>query len=293
MNLWMAGIFLSDGPKWKFQRQLASNIFHIKAFREYTSDVFVIEGKKVIDYLGKAADEGIVVDFQELMLNYTLDSFGAISFGKSFGCLDNIGSEVPFAASLDNLNETCTRRLVDPLWKIRECLTGISKKVNLDKQVLRSHAYGIIDKRKTEGHHAHKKDFLQLFMEGKDDEGKPLSDELVVDNIITFTAAARDTTAHALTWMLYLVYREGTDKKIASTLIQEVDEVLRGTEPTYTTYKKQKFAEACFYEALRIYPSLPRNLRFCSFDVKLEEPSKKPDYGTSLAFPMLDGLKIR
>lgn len=30
-----------------------------------------------------------------------------------------------------------------------------------------------------------------------------------------------------------------------------------------------------------------------SFDVKLEEPSKNPDYGTSLAFPMLDGLKIR
>ncbi|KAG0084510.1 hypothetical protein BGZ92_009820 [Podila epicladia] len=85
-------------------------------------------------------------------------------------------------------------------------------------------------------------------MEGKDDEGKPVSDELVVDNIVTFTAAARDTTAHALTWMFYSVYREGTDKKIASTLIQEVDEVLQAEDPTYTTHKKQKFAEACFYE---------------------------------------------
>lgn len=118
--------------------------------------------------------------------------WNSISFGKSFGCLDNIGSEVPFAASLDDLNETCTKRLIDPLWKVRECLTGVNKKVKLDKQVLRSHAYGIIDKRRREGHHAHKKDFLQLFMEGKDDEGNPLSDELVVDNIITFTVRHSD-----------------------------------------------------------------------------------------------------
>jgi len=71
------GIFTRDGAEWKFQRKLASHIFTVKAFREYTSDVFVIEGKKVLNYLGKAADEGTVVDFQALMLHFTLDSFGA------------------------------------------------------------------------------------------------------------------------------------------------------------------------------------------------------------------------
>ena len=43
---------------------------------EYTSDVFVLEGQKVIDYLGNAADQGEVVDLHELLHKMTLDSFG-------------------------------------------------------------------------------------------------------------------------------------------------------------------------------------------------------------------------
>lgn len=69
-------IFAADGPEWRYQRKLASHIFTVKAFKEYVSDVFVTEGQKVIDYLGKAADQGTVVDFHLLMLHFTLDSFG-------------------------------------------------------------------------------------------------------------------------------------------------------------------------------------------------------------------------
>lgn len=222
--LHLIGIFASDGADWKFQRKLASHVFNVKAFREYTSDVFVTEGKKVIDYLGKAADEGTIVDFHALMLHFTLDSFGTyvihvdacllafilgcsslesslsyispsmvhsirISFGKSFGCLDNIEHEVPFAVSFDDLTEICTDRLRDPVWKTRERLTGVQKKAQYDKNLIRSHGLEIIKKRRREGYHASKKDLLQLFMEAKDDEGKPLSDEFLTDIILNFTAS--------------------------------------------------------------------------------------------------------
>lgn len=75
-DLFGNGIFNVDGHEWKMQRRLASHIMNVKAFREYTSDVFVKEGEKVIEYLGKAADAGTVVDFHLLMLQFTLDSFG-------------------------------------------------------------------------------------------------------------------------------------------------------------------------------------------------------------------------
>lgn len=70
-----SAFFVVDGEEWKFQRKLALQVLNVNAFREYTSDIFVLEGQKVVDYLNKAADEGIVVDFQELMLHYTLDTF--------------------------------------------------------------------------------------------------------------------------------------------------------------------------------------------------------------------------
>ncbi|KAF9351087.1 Protein kinase alk2 [Mortierella sp. NVP85] len=376
-DLFGKGIFASDGDEWKFQRKLASHIFNVKAFREYTSDVFVTEGQKVVDYLGKAADEGTIVDFHALMLHFTLDSFGTISFGKSFGCLDNIEHEVPFAVSFDDLTEICSERLKDPAWQIRELLTGVNKQAKYHKNLIRGHGLELIKKRRREGYSAHKKDLLQLFMEVRDDDGQPLSDEFLVDIIMNFTIAGRDTTAQALSWMFYLVYRDGADKEIAEKLTKEVDTVLQGGNPTYESHKQQKYAEACFHEALRIYPSVPRNLKVClkddvlpdgtkvhagewvtwssyvmgrseriwgpdakeyrpsrwintekpsqgkfnsfhagprvclgqqfatiealsmigmilqKFEVSLVEPSKEPQYGVSVTFPMLDGLKIR
>lgn len=55
---------------------MITRIFNVNAFREYVSDVFVAKGQKVVDYLGKAADEGTVVDINSLLLNFALDAFG-------------------------------------------------------------------------------------------------------------------------------------------------------------------------------------------------------------------------
>ncbi|KAK3821893.1 MAG: cytochrome P450 [Benniella sp.] len=273
-DLFGEGIFVCDGAEWRFQRKLASHIFNVKAFREYTSDVFVIEGKKVLDYLGKAADEGTVVDFQALMLHFTLDSFGTISFGKSFGCLDNIEQEAPFAVSFDDLAEIVSDRLVDPAWPLRERLTGVDKKVQHHKNVIRGYALDIIEKRRREGYSAPKKDLLQWFLEARDDEGNPLSDDLLVDYVLSFSVAGRDTTAQALTWTFYSIYRDGTDKDIAKILTKEVDDVLQGGDPTYESYKQQKYAEACFHEALRLYPVTPRNLKICVKDDVLPDGTR-------------------
>ena len=50
--------------------------------------MFVKEGRKVIEYLGKAADQGTVVDFYQLMMHFTLDSFGVYvsTFSLSLSC---------------------------------------------------------------------------------------------------------------------------------------------------------------------------------------------------------------
>ena len=60
----------------------------------------------------------------------------------------------------------------------------------------------------------------------------------------TWQVAGYDTTAQAISWMFYLILRDGADKEIIKDLTQEVDDVLNGVKPTYTTHKQQKFAEA-------------------------------------------------
>ncbi|KAG0005569.1 hypothetical protein BGZ80_009865 [Entomortierella chlamydospora] len=254
------GIASSDGPKWKFQRQIWNTVFKDVAIREYVSNASVSQAKKALAILGKAADEGTVVDLQDLVLKLTLDVLGAATFGRSFGCLDKDEQVGTFAESFEDILENMIQRLNNPFWKTTEHLNGTKKRLNEHREVLRTYAQNIMNERRRAGFHSEKKDLLQSFIEGKDDEGETLDDELIKDNVITLLVAGSDTTALSLTWLFYLLLRDGSDKSITK-LVQEVDEVLGGTEPTSETFKKQKYAEACFYEATRLYPVLPRNMR--------------------------------
>ncbi|KAF9963339.1 hypothetical protein BGZ65_004207 [Modicella reniformis] len=260
------GIFGADGEHWKWQRKMASHIFNVKAFRDYTSNVFVQETNNVTDYLDAMSQKDAVVDIHDILLKFTLDSFGEVSFGQSFGCLQDPEKEVEFAAAFDRLNATVSERLFRGPWKVVELFNGVGKKVAKDKKIVVDFALDIIRTRRLHGYNKPQKDLLQLFMDLKDDNGEPLSDETLKDSILNFIIAGRDTTAQALSWMFYLMHRSSSDKNIVRKLQQEIDEVLGGELPTYESYKKMKYAEACLYEALRLYPSVPRNMKVCVED---------------------------
>lgn len=85
---------------------------------------------------------------------------------------------------------------------------------------------------------------MDWFLEATDDEGNPLPDAVIKDFILNFTIAGRDTTAQALSWMFYLLLRTESNPEVRQKLVQEVDEVLQGREPTYESHKQQKYAEA-------------------------------------------------
>ncbi|KAK3829341.1 MAG: cytochrome P450 [Benniella sp.] len=262
------GIFGADGEHWKWQRKLASHIFNVKAFRNYTSTVFVEEAKLVMDYLSKKADAGEVVDLQELFYKYTLDSFGEIAFGQSFGCLNKPGDEVPFAVAFDRLNHELSERLMLPTWKIKDWWNGELNKLDKDVATVNEFAYRVIRDRREKGlERQDRKDLMQLFMETHDENGEPLTDEMLKDTLNNFILAGRDTTAQALSWTFYLMHRQQqADRRIVQKLSDETDTVLQRGDPTYESTKQQKYAEACFYEALRLYPSVPKNMKTCVED---------------------------
>ncbi|KAF8977507.1 hypothetical protein BGZ46_007330 [Entomortierella lignicola] len=265
------GIFTADSVHWKWQRKLASNIFNVNAFRQYTSDVFCREGDLAIDYLNSIADTGRPIDIQKLFLCFTLDAFGEIGFGASFGCLKNPEQEVKFAAAFDRLNQGVANRVYSPAWKFTDWWSGKGKQVEEDKLVVREFALKIINERREKqtqqgGVLPERKDLLQLFMDLTDDDGQPLSDDMLVDSVLSFIIAGRDTTAQSLAWMFYLILTPTASPDIVKNLVKEIDEKLQGGSPTYESTKKQKYAEACFYEAVRLYPSVPRSTRICFED---------------------------
>ncbi|KAF9431943.1 hypothetical protein BGZ76_011498 [Entomortierella beljakovae] len=186
-----------------FQRKLASHIFNVKAFRVYIRDVFVVEGLRVVDHLLKTADEGTFVDLHEQFLKFTLD-----------------GSE------LRRLTAACSDRSMDPSWKIRERLTSVGGKVAYD----RKHARSLIEKRHCKGYQYERKDLIQLFLDTKDDQGNPLSEDFIA-NIILLIRLENESC-------------EGSNQQGTKDQVDEVDNVLQGQTPTNETYKQLKFAKA-------------------------------------------------
>ncbi|KAG0218383.1 hypothetical protein BGX33_007525 [Mortierella sp. NVP41] len=239
------GIFSADGHHWNWQRKMASNIFNVRAFRNYTSDVFVKEANVMADYLGAMADEGKTVDIHKLLYLYTLDSFGEISFGQTFGCMNKPDEEVEFAAAFDRLNTTVFYRIFTPGWQIFEWWSGQRKRIAKDKKIVTDFALNVIRERREHGYDKPQKDLLQLCMDQHGDDDQPLSDEMLKDMVLNFIIAGRDTTAQALSWMFYLLFRSQTDPNVFKKLVQEVDDVLKGQVPTYESCKVMKYAEAC------------------------------------------------
>lgn len=66
--------------------------------------------------------------------------------------------------------------------------------------------------------------------------------------------------------MFYAMHRSNASPEILFQLTEETDSILEGKLPTYESIRQQKYAEACFLETLRLYPSVPQNLKRCVQD---------------------------
>ncbi|XP_001658816.2 cytochrome P450 4c3 [Aedes aegypti] len=113
--------------------------------------------------------------------------------------------------------------------------------------------------------------FLDLLLEATQD-GQPLSDRDIRDEVDTFILGGHDTTATAIGWLLYLL---GTDPQVQDRVFEEIDSIMgqdRDRPPTMIELNEMKYLECCIKEALRLFPSIPLIAR------KLTESVNVGDY---------------
>ena len=106
----------------------------------------------------------------------------------------------------------------------------------------------------------------------KDEDGKMLTDDQLVDQVINFLIAGRDTTAQALSWTIYCLFK---NPKCLKVLVDEVDEIMGdGEMPSYDQVKSMKYAKAVMLETLRLYPSVPKSEKMAVKDDILPDGTK-------------------
>jgi cytochrome P450 len=105
-----------------------------------------------------------------------------------------------------------------------------------------------IARRRQDGGEGHE-DILSLLLSARDDEGRPMSDEEIDDELRTMLAAGHETTAIAMAWALDWIHRSA---RIRERLVGEIHAL--GEKPAPDALAKLPYLSAVCDETLRIHP---------------------------------------
>ena len=287
------GIFTIDGNEWKRQRKTASHLFKIRELK-LMADTFLTHGKELVEILKNNQDQ--IIDLQDLFSRLTLDSIGEIAFGVPIGSLHK---SLAFNDAFNTAQLECNLRMVNFWWKLTRRFN--TKMTNAIKTI-DEFVYDIIAKTKqevqsnpelpsdgttttTDGQHA-KVNILKSYMYMKDDNGEAFSDTYLRDIALNFLIAGRDTTAQTLSWAFYLLSQ---NPDVLETLKHEVEIELQGVEPSYENVKDLMYLDGVVQETLRIYPSVPWDLKTCVKDDVLPSGHIVPAGSSINYFPWVMG----
>lgn len=110
-------------------------------------------------------------------------------------------------------------------------------------------AYELIRQRRESGQDTG--DLLSMLLHTQYEDGSQITDQQVRDEVMTILLAGHDTTALAMTWMLYLLSQH---PEVEAKLVIELQTVLNGRDPTFADLPQLRYTDRVVKEALRLYP---------------------------------------
>ncbi|HXX31155.1 MAG TPA: cytochrome P450 [Myxococcaceae bacterium] len=128
-----------------------------------------------------------------------------------------------------------------PLPAVRRFRRG---RARLDAEVARI----LAERRATGGDRG---DLLSMLLAARDEDGQPMTDAQLRDEVMTLFLAGHETTANALAWTFHLL---GQNPEAEEALHAELDGVLGGRRPSAEDVGRLPVTSAVFAEALRLYP---------------------------------------
>ncbi len=236
------GILTSTGEHWRVHRRMVQPAFH----------------KKKLHNLMGVIREAIRFELQRIKPNLEQDIFplmGDLAFqvvAKSLFSSTDIREKM---SQLQHITEANQRMLIKEMrqpylrWWYR--LSGkIDRHLALAKEGQKL-LLEIIEERRASGQE--KDDLLDMLLKARYEDGSPMSDAQLIDEVLILFTAGHETTANALSFTLFLL---ASHPEIQERVHQEVSKVdFEDAETDLMQGAMQlQFVKQCLEEALRLYP---------------------------------------
>lgn len=233
------GLLSSEGELHRRQRKAMAPAFQPRSVASYA--------QTIVGYGERAQTEwrhDAVVDISREMTHITLSTMGKVILDADvFTEADEMGAAA--IVLLDHVDYVLTHLLPLPLaWPLPR-----NQRTRKALAFLRARIHEMIDERRRGADE--RDDFLSILLRTRDEDGQPMSDEQIRDEVTTLFGAGYETIATALSWAWYLL---ATHPECYERLRREVDQALEGRSPTYADLARLPYALQVLKETLRLYP---------------------------------------
>ncbi|MBT8086835.1 MAG: cytochrome P450 [Gammaproteobacteria bacterium] len=227
------GLIVSDGDVWRRSRTMIQPAFSKSRVHRLMTVMVECCDRRAANWADLAA-RGEALNITEQTSDFALELILISIFGTDYQSRILTEGENPFAF----LSRDSTRDLsvVMKVRRLRELLLGIIG----DRRDLRHRA--------ADEHF----DFLSMYMDARDKQGQPFSDEELLDELMTLIVAGFETSANTLNWVWYLIARH---PDVEAKIIDEAQRNLPNVSAVSAdSVNAMSYTQQVLEETLRLYP---------------------------------------
>ncbi|KAM4795547.1 ultra-long-chain fatty acid omega-hydroxylase-like [Rhinophrynus dorsalis] len=286
------GLLLSRGKKWQQHRRLLTPAFHFDILKHYVEIFNKSTNIMHAKWRRLTADGPLSLDMFEHISLMTLDTLLKCTFSYESDCQEKPSDYIAAIYELSSLvvkREHYLPHYFDFIYN----LSSDGRKFRRACKIVHEFTAGVVQQRKKalqekgtedwiKSKQGKTKDFIDILLLSKDDNGNQLSDEEMRDEVDTFMFEGHDTTASGLSWIFYNLARHPEYQENCRKEIQDLFEGKDTKHLDWDDLSQLPFTTMCIKESLRLHPPVTIVSRRCTEDLSLPDGKVIPKGNTCI-----------
>jgi cytochrome P450 len=246
------GVFVAEGDAWRNQRCMVMSAFSPTAIRAYFDRMVQVAQRLETRWMAAGERD---IDLTGDLKRYTVDVIAGLAFGADVNTLENGGDAIQ--EHVETVMAGIARRSLLPFAYWRWFKLPADRRLERSVRAVREATEGFIaDARAAMAADPALRErpanMLQAMLAAADQPGSGVDESAVAGNVSTMLLAGEDTTASALAWLIWLLWK---NPQALARAQQEVR--LHAPVLTVENIGALDYLEACALEAMRLKPPAP------------------------------------